>query len=118
MEQRWLAHARHRRYILVQGKGTESGRIDTDPDAKTGSLITVRGVEENVKVVRANALGPLPFRLSVEVPRAALVTVIAGVTYLVMLAVMTMNVGYFMSLLAGIFIGELAVGRYVHWEEH
>jgi hypothetical protein len=36
-----------------------------------------------------------------------------------MLAVMTMNVGYFMSVLAGTFIGELAVGRYiVHWSEH
>lgn len=29
-----------------------------------------------------------------------------------MLAVMTMNVGYFMSVLAGVFVGSLAVGRY------
>lgn len=29
-----------------------------------------------------------------------------------MLAVMTMNVGYFLSTLAGLFLGELAVGRY------
>jgi Ctr copper transporter family len=35
-----------------------------------------------------------------------------------MLAVMTMNVGYFLSVLAGTFVGELAVGRYVQWEEH
>lgn len=36
-----------------------------------------------------------------------------------MLAVMTMNVGYFMCVLAGSFIGELAVGRYIHQlEEH
>jgi hypothetical protein len=35
-----------------------------------------------------------------------------------MLAVMTMNVGYFLSVLAGTFVGELAVGRYVRWEEH
>ena len=35
-----------------------------------------------------------------------------------MLAVMTMNVGYFMSVLAGTFVGQLAVGRFAHWEEH
>jgi hypothetical protein len=35
-----------------------------------------------------------------------------------MLAVMTMNIGYFMSLLAGTFVGELAVGRWILWEEH
>ena len=29
-----------------------------------------------------------------------------------MLAVMTLNVGYFLSVLAGLFIGELSVGRY------
>jgi len=29
-----------------------------------------------------------------------------------MLAVMTLNVGYFLSVLAGLFIGELAVGRF------
>ena len=29
-----------------------------------------------------------------------------------------MNIGYFMSLLAGTFVGELAVGRYILWEEH
>lgn len=35
-----------------------------------------------------------------------------------MLAVMTMNVGYFMSVLAGVFIGSLAVGRYMQNIEH
>lgn len=35
-----------------------------------------------------------------------------------MLAIMTMNVGYFLSVLGGIFLGELAVGRYTALEEH
>lgn len=29
-----------------------------------------------------------------------------------MLAVMTFNVGYFLSVLAGLFLGDLMVGRY------
>lgn len=35
-----------------------------------------------------------------------------------MLAVMTMNVGYFMSVLAGIFVGELVWGRFIGAEDH
>jgi solute carrier family 31 (copper transporter), member 1 len=35
-----------------------------------------------------------------------------------MLAVMTMNVGYFLSVLAGVFVGEIAVGRYAAVEDH
>ena len=35
-----------------------------------------------------------------------------------MLAVMTLNVGYFLSVLAGHFLGELLVGRFTQMEEH
>ena len=35
-----------------------------------------------------------------------------------MLAVMTLNVGYFLSVLGGTFLGEIAIGRYVQLEEH
>jgi len=36
-----------------------------------------------------------------------------------MLAVMTMNVGYFMSVLGGVFLGGLALGRYTpNFEGH
>lgn len=31
---------------------------------------------------------------------------------------MTLNVGYFLSVLAGVFIGSLAVGRYTAAGEH
>ncbi|KAK4500723.1 hypothetical protein PRZ48_008913 [Zasmidium cellare] len=47
-----------------------------------------------------------------ELFRAVLDTVIAGVSYLLMLAVMTMNVGYFMSVLGGVFLGSFLLGRY------
>jgi hypothetical protein len=71
VEQKWIARARNRRFVVVKGKMTEAGKIDKDPDAKAASLITAQGVEEPVK-----------FRLSVDVPRAAIVFVIAGVSYL------------------------------------
>jgi hypothetical protein len=81
LEQRWSIAARNRRYVRVQGRPTEAGRIDQDPDVKTGSLITVNGVEENVKVVVAKREF-MPFRLSIDLPRAAITTVIAAVAYL------------------------------------
>lgn len=31
---------------------------------------------------------------------------------------MTMNVGYFLAVLGGTFLGELAVGRYGQMDEH
>ena len=36
-----------------------------------------------------------------------------------MLAIMTYNVGYFLSILAGAFVGELAMGRFIQgMEDH
>lgn len=36
-----------------------------------------------------------------------------------MIAVMTLNVGYFLSILGGTFLGELAFGRYIAYHnEH
>ena len=81
-EQRWLAQARNRRFVVVQGRTTETGRVDSDPDAKTAALVTANGVEERVRVVRRAGREAVPFRLSVDVPRALLVVVIAGFTYL------------------------------------
>ncbi|PKX96054.1 copper transporter family protein [Aspergillus novofumigatus IBT 16806] len=118
MEHYWLATHLNRRYVAIAGKSSEAGRIDTDPDAKVASLVTVQGVEESVKVVRRVSREPIPWRFSVDLPRAAIFLCITGVSYLLMLAVMTMNVGYFCSVLAGAFLGELAVGRYIQWNEH
>ncbi|RMZ81351.1 hypothetical protein DV738_g2241, partial [Chaetothyriales sp. CBS 135597] len=63
LEQRWAAQARNRRYVVVvrqDGSRTsepEAERIENDPDAKLGSLITAQGVEERVKVVTAVSPG-------------------------------------------------------------
>ncbi|CAI7650650.1 unnamed protein product [Penicillium glandicola] len=129
MERHWLATHLNRRYVTVAGKSTEAGNIDSDPDAKLASLITAQGVEESVKVVHNVTPGPIPWRFSVDLPRAFLFLCIVGISYLLidwmnadvvfsMLAVMTMNIGYFCSVLGGAFLGELAVGRFIQTNEH
>ncbi|KAI0995098.1 hypothetical protein K3495_g13083 [Podosphaera aphanis] len=52
------------------------------------------------------------WRPCVDPVRAVMDTVSAGIGFLLMLAVMTMNIGYFISVLGGIFIGSLAFGRF------
>lgn len=82
LEQRWTAAHLNRRYVAVQGKTPEAGRIDSDPDAKTASLVTPQGLEETVKVVRRVTNEPLPWRFSVDLPRALIYLCITGVSYL------------------------------------
>ncbi|KAJ5194350.1 Ctr copper transporter [Penicillium cf. griseofulvum] len=118
MERHWLATHLNRRYVTVAGKNTEAGNIASDPDAKFASLITAQGVEKSVKVVHNITHGPIPWRFSVDLPRALLFLCIVGISYLLMLAVMTMNIGYFCSVLGGAFLGELAVGRFIQTNEH
>lgn len=108
---RGVKSALKRRYVVVEGEGVE--KIAADADSTTG-ILTTNGVAENVRIVQAPVQHFQPFRFSVDLPRAALLTVISGVGYLLMLAVMTFNVGYFLSVLAGTFLGELAFGRYHH----
>lgn len=82
MERHWLAAHLNRRYVTVAGKSTEAANIDSDPDAKLASLITAQGVEESVKVVHNITHGPIPWRFSVDLPRAVLFLGIVGVSYL------------------------------------
>ncbi|EEH22066.1 hypothetical protein PABG_04277 [Paracoccidioides brasiliensis Pb03] len=118
LEHRWAAAAMSRRYVVVAGQLPAAERIQMDPNASTGTLVSANGVEEKVRVVASLKGQTAPWRFSVDLPRALLVMVTAGVGYLLMLAVMTMNVGYFMSVLAGVFVGDVALGRYNHFNEH
>ncbi|KAI9831532.1 MAG: hypothetical protein M1826_003422 [Phylliscum demangeonii] len=118
LERYWLDRHLNRRYVVVAGRGSEKDRVALDAGTETALLISPAGHEEDVRVVRRHVRALLPWRLSVDLPRALLVTLLAAVAYLLMLAVMTYNVGYLLSVLAGVFLGELVMGRFAPAEEH
>ncbi|KAH7364767.1 Ctr copper transporter family-domain-containing protein [Rhexocercosporidium sp. MPI-PUGE-AT-0058] len=71
-------------------------------DEKEGALY-VRGEGRNIRPWRANEAAWI----------ACMDVVLGGIAYLLMIAVMTMNVGYFLSVLAGIGVGSFVFGRFM-----
>ncbi|KAM0716251.1 hypothetical protein Q7P37_007696 [Cladosporium fusiforme] len=59
-----------------------------------------------------------PWNINEALLRAIMDTVLAGASYLMMLAVMTMNVGYFMSIIGGVFLGSFAFGGWTGASSH
>ncbi|KAH9875337.1 hypothetical protein J1614_004829 [Plenodomus biglobosus] len=100
-----------RRYVLVAGEKSIAEQAMNDSSSVTG-ILTTNGVQEDVRVVSAPVKHIQPWRFGVDLPRALLSAVAVAVGYLLMLAVMTYNVGYFLSIVAGAFVGELAFGRF------
>ncbi|KAF9875226.1 low affinity copper transporter [Colletotrichum karsti] len=62
-------------------------------------------------VVRRDLVGRWRgWRAGASAARATYEVIIGGVGYLLMLAIMTMNVGYFLSVLGGIWLGTFLIG--------
>ncbi|CAK7206275.1 hypothetical protein SEUCBS139899_009062 [Sporothrix eucalyptigena] len=116
-ESRWLDAELERRYVVVPGKPALAQQISQDSASKR-MVLSENGVEEDVMVLKKRHTHVRPWRLSVDPLRALLDTLLAGVGYLLMIAVMSMNVGYFLSILGGTFLGSLLVGRYIVIMEH
>ncbi|KAG9247442.1 Ctr copper transporter [Calycina marina] len=110
-EEAWRDVAFNRRYVTVAGKLPKSERLSHESSSKS-MTISENGIEENVMVVKKKGQTRMPWRFSIDPVRAAMDTVIVGVGYLIMLAVMTMNTGYFLSIIGGTFLGSLAFGRF------
>ncbi|RDW80076.1 hypothetical protein BP6252_04714 [Coleophoma cylindrospora] len=110
-EAAWMDQEFNRRYVVVNGKQPKSERIMQDSDSKK-MILSENGVEEDVMVVKKRSMGVRPWRITVDPQRAVMDTVIAGIGYMLMLSIMTMNVGYFLSVLGGTFLGSMALGRY------
>ncbi|KAH8601430.1 Ctr copper transporter [Bisporella sp. PMI_857] len=110
-EARWLDKEFKRRYVVVAGKQPKSERISEESSSRR-MVLTENGVEEEVMVVQKRGEMRRPWRFSVDPLRAVIDTIVVGVGYLLMLGVMTMNIGYFLSILGGTFLGSLVAGRF------
>lgn len=83
LERHWLNAHLNRQFA----PSPENGRIDgqgQDPDAKLASLVTAPGTPPSSaeKVARGSFPAPLPWRFSVDVPRALIILAFTGVSYL------------------------------------
>ncbi|KAI4163558.1 MAG: hypothetical protein LQ342_002830 [Letrouitia transgressa] len=106
LQRRRLEKERTRRVPVRKSASASPPAEPDNPDTKrTKTASDNSGVQRSTFAVK-------PWRFSVELPRAAYNTLTTGVGYLLMLAVMTLNVGYFLSVLGGTLVGELVFGPY------
>ncbi|KAK8016780.1 hypothetical protein PG993_014969 [Apiospora rasikravindrae] len=105
----------HRVLIAVRNLVFETaphGHQKLDPDEEEAAYMRRYGRSAGVLARVRRALHDNPFRIATETARALSEVVVGGIGYLLMLAVMTMNVGYFLSVLGGIFLGAFLAGRF------
>lgn len=84
IELQWHDHATQRKYVQVMGKeNSPEARYDVAEKAE-GGVLTTRGLDERIRVLQRERDGPhvLPWRVGVDIPRACLFTVHAGIGYL------------------------------------
>ncbi|KAJ9129826.1 hypothetical protein NKR19_g10169 [Coniochaeta hoffmannii] len=103
------------RNVILPREQNDNERVRSDMGFDRGRLVE-NGVEENIMIVRRRIQGVMPWRITTDGPRALIDVVYAGVLYLLMVSIMAMDLGYFLAVLCGIFLGSLATGRYGGWE--
>lgn len=80
-ESRWLDQEFNRRYVVVNGQLPMADKLSSS-SVKKNMMLSSNGVEEQVMVVQKQQMHTRPWRASVDVVRAVIDTVIAGVGYL------------------------------------
>lgn len=81
LEAKSLEAALKRRYVVVADEQFPTDKAANDSSSMTG-ILTTNGLQENVRIVSAPVKHIQPWRFSTDLPRAALMTVAAGVGYL------------------------------------
>lgn len=85
LELKWLDGFVNRRYVMVAGHGDAERNAPSHPSEKSEeATLTARGVDERVRVLLAARAGAeiMPWSFGVDLPRACVFTVQAGVGYL------------------------------------
>lgn len=87
LEMKWHDRATKRRYVVLAGEtpeDREKALTAGNAHANEEATLTFRGTDERVRVLRTSRRGieTQPWRFSVDLPRAAVFTVHAGVAYL------------------------------------
>lgn len=88
IELNWSDRASQRKYVRLMGRDGVVERQDGLGEKADGAVLTTRGVDERIRIVQADRTGPhvLPWRFGVDVPRACLFTVHAGIGYLLLVS--------------------------------
>ena len=87
LELRWLDAIAKRRYVMIKGDNGESHQRNlgyASSEKMEEGKLTARGVDERVRVLLASRTGieTSPWRFSIDLPRACVFTVQAGIGYL------------------------------------
>ena len=82
LQRKWSDKELNRQYVTIRGQPSAEQLVNESIAAKTGILITERGPEEHVRVLKSNSRPVLPWRFSVDLPRAVYSTVVVGISYL------------------------------------
>lgn len=81
LDARALESAMKRRYVVVADQQPVADKTFNDGNSMTG-ILTSNGMEENVRIVQAPVKNIQPWRFSVDLPRALIMTLVAAVGYL------------------------------------